>query len=76
MIKGPQILDSPVTTIRETQPPWCFPNTELTFVFILYLKNSIAAVVPKSWHDVNVPLVAGMMSAVRISPDNLFSLFA
>lgn len=68
--------DSPVTTIRKIQAQECFPNMELTFVFILYFRNPIAATVPKHWCDANVSLVAGMISAVRTSPDNLFSLFA
>lgn len=67
---------SPVTPVKETQPQGCFPSMELSFVCILSLRNPIAATVPQSWHDVNEPLVAGMISAVRTSPDNLFSLFA
>lgn len=49
---------------------------ELTFVFILSFRNLIAATVPKSWPDVDVPLDAGIILAVRTFPDNLFSLFA
>lgn len=71
-----QIPDGPGTTIRETHPEGCFPNMELIFVFILDFRNLIAATVPRSRRDGNVPPVAGMISAVRTSPDNLFSLFA
>lgn len=69
-----QISGDPVTTVRETQPPRSFSTMELTFVFILSFRNPVAPTVPPSWREQTVPLAAGTISAVRTSPDNLFSL--